>query len=159
MKTKRKWGRLSGALLCGTMLAGLLSMTAFAEGTGVAINETNFPDENFRKFVKNEFDYDDDNALSSTEIEEVTYVDCYESRISSLKGIEYFIALETLDCSNNRLSSLDVSKNTELKTLNCYNNQLSSLDVSKNTALMELSCYNNQLKSMDVSENTALITL
>ncbi len=58
-----------------------------------------------------------------------------------------------------KLSSLDVSKNTELTELNCRGNNLTSLDVSKNTALTELDCGGNNLTSLDVSKNTALTYL
>ena len=68
-------------------------------------------------------------------------------------------ALETLFCSYNNLSSLDVSSNTALETLRCYYNNLSNLDVSANTALMLLWCSNNNLSSIDVSANTALTYL
>ena len=64
--------------------------------------------------------------------------------------------LKDLRCEYNQLTTLDVSKNTELKELECDNNQLTSLDVSKNTALIKLACYNNRLTSLDVSKNTAL---
>ena len=73
-----------------------------------------------------------------------------------------------LDCSGNQLTSLDVSKNTELERLNCGTaislgppggNQLTSLDVSHNTALERLDISLNQLTSLDVSHNTALIRL
>ena len=73
MKTKRKQGRLSGALLCGTLMAGLLSMTAFAQETSVEINETNFPDATFRGIVM-AYDTDGDNVLSDSEIEQVTLI-------------------------------------------------------------------------------------
>ena len=158
MKTKRRWGRLTGALLCGTMLAGLLSMTGFAEGTGVEINETNFPDEKFREIVKH-YDIDGDNILNSSEIEEVLSIDCEEKEISSLKGIEHFTALDTLYCTGNRLSSLDVSENTALEWLLCDNNQLTNLDVSQNAELQKLCCSDNQLSGLDVSQNTELKSL
>ena len=45
-----------------------------------------------------------------------------------------------LSCSNNKLTNLDVSKNTALETLYCDENNLASLDVSKNTALEDLEC-------------------
>jgi Leucine-rich repeat (LRR) protein len=67
--------------------------------------------------------------------------------------------LTELECANNLLSSLDVSRNTALTRLECHNNGLTALDVSKNTALMRLKCYNNQLTALDVSWNTALIRL
>ena len=64
--------------------------------------------------------------------------------------------LWVLSCFNNQLTSLDVSKNTNLGTLSCSHNQLTSLDVSKNTNLGTLYCFNNQLTELDVSKNTNL---
>ena len=58
-----------------------------------------------------------------------------------------------LDCWNNQLTSLDVSKCISLKTLNCWSNQLTSLDLSKNHALNELDCSDNKLTSLIVSGN------
>jgi hypothetical protein len=55
----------------------------------VAINETNFPDDTFRKYVSDEFDTDGDGVLSTDEIAAVTYIDVsdndYEGEITSLK--------------------------------------------------------------------------
>ena len=79
--------------------------------------------------------------------------------ITSLKGIEHFPALISLNCSDNQLTALDLSKNTALEVLDCSNNQMNDLDVSKNTALIELDCSNNKLTAIDVSNNTALTIL
>ena len=81
------------------------------------------------------------------------------SGLTSLQGIEYFESLTYLNCSNNQLTSLDVSANTALTYLDCFLNQLTSLDVSANTALTELYCSYNPLTSLDVSANTALTLL
>ena len=70
--------------------------------------------------------------------------------------IGFFRNLETLNCSNNKITSLDVSNNPKLTSLSCRNNQLSSLDVSSNPALTDLYCHYNQLTSLDVTNNTAL---
>ena len=43
-----------------------------------------------------------------------------------------------------------------MTNLNCDDNQLSHLDVSKNTALIKLECGDNHLNHLDVSKNTAL---
>ena len=79
--------------------------------------------------------------------------------LTSLRGIEYFEALEVLFCLYNQLTSLDVSRNTALTELYCNDNQLTALDVSQNTALETLFCRINQLTSLDVSRNTALTYL
>ena len=128
------------------------------QSAGVAIDNTNFPDANFRTIVEY-YDTNKDSSLSDTEIAAVEEIDCYDKGISNLKGIEYFTALRSLNCGCNQLTSLDVSKNTALTKLYCSNNQLTSLDVSKNTALTKLYCDNNQLTSLDVSKNTALTGL
>ncbi len=56
-----------------------------------------------------------------------------------------------LDCNENQLTSLNVSKNTALTSLECSYNQLTSLDVSKNTALTTLSCNDNKLTNLNMS--------
>ena len=129
------------------------------QSAGVAIDNTNFPDANFCSFVASSFDEDNDNYLSDTEINAVESINCADKGISDLTGISHFTALETLNCFDNQLTSLDVSKNTALIYLDCYGNQLTSLDVSKNTALTYLDCGRNQLTSLDVSKDTALTEL
>jgi hypothetical protein len=43
--------------------------------------------------------------------------------------------------------------------LYCYENKLTALDISKNTALTTLYCNDNQLKALDVSRNDKLISV
>ena len=124
----------------------------------VVINETNFPDDNFRNWLL-EQSYGKDGNLTFAEIAAVTKIDVLGKRISSLKGIEYFQALNYLDCYYNELKDLDVSKNTALTYLKCSSNGLTTLDVSKNTALTYLKCSSNRLTSLDLSKNTALTNL
>ena len=151
--------RLLSILLMCCMVLTLLPTAVFAEGeTDVSINETNFPDANFRTVVK-EYDTDKDENLSRAEIEAVKEIKCYYRDIRSLTGIEYFTALQTLECYSNQLTSLDISGNTALKSLDCAKNQLAALDVSQNTALESLDCADNQLTTLDVSRNTALKSL
>lgn len=128
-------------------------------GDGIEINETNFPDENFRKYVSDECDTDKNGYLSSNEIKLVKSIMVDVKSISDMTGIEYFTELSFLNCANNQLTSLDISKNTKLQAFYCFNNNLTSLDVSKSTALTILDCHGNQLTSLDVSKNTALISL
>ena len=128
------------------------------QSAGVAIDNTNFPDANFRTVVK-KFDTNQDSSLSDTEIAAVKKIKCSNKGITNLKGIEYFTSLNILWCTDNQLTALDVSENTALTELYCNANQLTSLDVSKNTALTKLYCYNNQLTTLDVNKNTALTDL
>ena len=122
---------------------------------GIRIYGDNFPNYEFRQYLKANIDKNGDGYLNDTELN-IRKLDVSGQHIANLKGIEFFHNLETLYCYNNKLTSLDVSKNPELKELKCYNNKLTSLDVSKNEKLETLYCSKNQLTSLDVSKNTAL---
>ncbi|MEG0191174.1 MAG: leucine-rich repeat domain-containing protein, partial [Lachnospiraceae bacterium] len=96
----------------------------------VDINETNFPDANFRNYIqnyRNNINKDGDTVLSATEIQNATELTLFQQGISDLTGIKYFTALTTLKCASNQLTSLDVSNNTSLTILDCGDNQLTSL--------------------------------
>ena len=108
--------RLLSILLLCCMVLTLLPTAAFA-ADGVDIDETNFPDANFRQHVKKNFDKNYDDALSAAEIAAVTSISVYDSSITSIKGIEYFTALDHLHVNRLNLTTLDLSKNIELTTL------------------------------------------
>ena len=145
------------ALALGLLM--LFSVPAFAAPGDVAISAANFPDANFRQYVRESFDTNGDGTLSAAELAAVTWMNCSGKNIASLRGIEYFTALSVLQCFNNALTSLDVSRNTSLLGLYCYKNQLTSLDVTQNTALTSLSFHFNQIKTIDLSKNTQLTGL
>ena len=139
------------------LLVALLvaATTAWAD---VEINETNFPDANFRAYLTSQT-YGSDGVITDAEIAGVTDISVYYRNISDLKGIEYFTALTSLGCGGNQLTALDVSQNSALTNLSCGNNQLTTLDVSMNTVLTSLGCSINQLTTLDVSKNTVLTSL
>ncbi len=144
----RKWV-WAMVLMAAVMCAGA------AASADVAIDETNFPDDNFRSYVT-QFDTDGDGAFSDEELGKVTYISCENMNIADLTGIEHFTALETLSCVENKLMELDISHNTSLTVLGCNSNKLTKLDVSHNTALTDLYCFHNHLSGLDISSNTAL---
>ena len=88
----------------------------------------------------------------------VLFFECSSENITSL-DVSKNSQLKVLDCSQNSLTSLDVSKNTNIGTLNCSNNNLSSLSISKNTVLSILKCSDNRIASLDLSKNTGLFEL
>ena len=83
------------------------------QSAGVAIDNTNFPDAKFCIIVQN-YDTNKDGSLSDTEIAAVEEINCYNKAITNLKGIEYFTALKRLNCESNQLTTLDVSKGTQV---------------------------------------------
>ena len=147
---------------------------------GIAIDETNFPDAAFRQCLFDYYKFAKDGILTDEEIKNTTTLDVSLYNVESLKGIEYFSALEELDCwgnylteldlkmntklhyldcSDNELTMLNISNNQLLDTLYCNGNELTELDVSNNTALIYLDCYDNKLTELDVTKNTALVQL
>lgn len=126
--------------------------TGLTVETGVAISETNFPDPAFRAIVKGPgIDLNQDGVLSAGEIAAVTEQLLDNCGIADLQGIEHFTALTSLDCSSNRLITLDVSKNSNLVNLFCGDNQLSLLKLSDGTYLKHIDCGNNTLSALDIS--------
>ena len=137
------------------MLMITICQAAWAD---VEINEANFPDENFRNWVLAQ-PYGKDGILTDKEIAEITEIDVSKKNIQDLKGIEYFTALESLNLDNNKLKSIDVSKNKALTNLRVGWNNIDSLDVSKNTALEFLFCGANYMTALNVSGCTALMKI
>ena len=63
------------------------------------------------------------------------------------------------DKKNYTLTSQTITFHGDVTKLFCFENKLTSLDVSKNIALTELYCSNNQLTSLNVSRCARLNTL
>ncbi len=160
------------------------------ENGDLHVCENNFPDEGFMNYLTTDGKYQfkaDDGYISETECEGIKEVYIGNiaivedpdtgakvwGTIDSLKGIEFFTSLTTLEVINVGLKELNVSNNKELTYLACGpnvghgggpnwdpvlppSNQLTELDLSQNTALETLYCNNNMLTELDLSKNTNL---
>ena len=154
----------------------------YAEEGDVEINETNFPDPVFRKFVRSNYNTTWDDVLSADEIAAVTEMSMfYPDGMKSLKGIEYFTEMKKLTISGCEAEELDLSSDMKLEYLemiysnhfkrvnvsgcknllyfDCANNEIEKLDLSNLTKLKALSCSDNHLKGLDLSNNRNLIGL
>ena len=122
------------------------------EETDVAINENYFPDANFRDYVSKldgRIDGRRDGALDKKE-SALTEVNISNLTIRDLEGIKYFAELEKLDCTQNRLWDLNLSRNTKLKQLHCENNILTQLNLENQVDLEFLDCSNNRLTCLNL---------
>ena len=88
----------------------------------------NFPDNNFSAFLAAK--YGDGTGITKQQAANVTQLNVKGQNITDLQGIEHFTNLTKLDCSDNGLTILDVSKNTKLTELICGNNQINILNVT-----------------------------
>lgn len=122
MKTKTRGKKALGIALCISMVLSMTPPASFAETGATAINEENFPDSAFRSYVVENFDKDGSGDLSEEEIAAVTDISVSDMGIRSLSGISYFTELDSLDCSWNELTSLDLSGNTKITELNAVSN-------------------------------------
>ena len=105
------------------------------------------------------YDKNNDGKLQAWEAALVTELELSGQSIKSLRGIEYFTELESLNCTSNLLTSLDVTNNRKLRALWCKSNRIVSLDVTPLRDLQILNCESNRLTSLDVSQNTELVHL
>ena len=151
--------KLGAGFAAAVIAVSAVTVTAFAAGTRVPINEKYFPDEIFREYVSR-FDTDGNGSLSQNERDAVTEINVGfpndDEIIKSLVGVGYFQNLKKLECSGNELTKLNVSKNINLKELCCDGNKLTSLNVSKNTKLEKLMCSGNKIEKLYVQKNTEL---
>lgn len=100
-------------------------------------------DENFKEYLIGEYDTYGDDEISIEEAISVRKIDISKSFVESLNGIEYFSNLETLDCSYNYITSLNLACNAKLRILKCDSIAVKELDISNNEELTTLACYDN----------------
>lgn len=179
---RKKSTRLLSAALAACMMLSVLPVGAFAAEPGtepengngasaqadpvdsevVEINDTNFPDPDFQKYVNDKIDTVDttsgkkDGKLSKAERDAVTEISITNTNCTDLTGIAYFANLTELNCYHNKLTTLDVSKNAKLSALRCYNNGMVELNLGDITHLTVLNCDDNNLTELDVSKNPYL---
>ncbi len=112
------------------------------------------PDLNFEQHLIN-IGVDDviDGTVQTSNIDTVSGLYMESINISSLSGIEDFLALEELWCGDNSISTLDISQNALLRYLDCDNNLLTTLDVSNNTLLKWFNFDSNNISNIDISNN------
>jgi Leucine-rich repeat (LRR) protein len=121
-------------------------------------NYTAIPDTNFELALEN-LGYDDisgDGQVPTALIESVTNLDIRNLSIADLTGIEDFTALNTLDCSNNLLTTLDISANTNMMIVNASMNTITTVHTGANSLLQFLMLQFNNLTDVDFTANSNL---
>ena len=83
-------------------------------------------------------------------------LNCSGQELKTL-NLELNSRVEKLNCSGNQLTDLWLDpRGNSLKYLTCSVNELTSLDLSKSSELTELSCSSNKLTALDLSANKKL---
>lgn len=109
-------GIILSAFSLKSFSANAAETTPATESADVAIDAENFPDEYLRKDIQS-FDLNRDGVLDEAEIAKATMISI-PNETSTVKGLEYFTALEDLSvCLNDNLSALDLSDFVSLQKL------------------------------------------
>ena len=114
---------------------------------------TQIPDNNFEQaLIDLELDNELDGVILTANIVSVTHLDIPDMSIQDLTGIEDFESLFYLNCSNNSITTIDVSNNANLVFLFCPDNDLESLIMPESSPVFrELLVNNNNLTSLEMS--------
>ncbi|EAD0917066.1 TPA_asm: internalin [Listeria monocytogenes] len=118
-----------------------------------------FPDDNFASEAAAAFEMQATDTISEEQLATLTSLDCHNSSIADMTGIEKLTGLTKLICTYNNITTLDLSQNTNLTYLACDSNKLTNLDVTPLTKLTYLNCDTNKLTKIDVSQNPLLTYL
>lgn len=156
---KKRWKRITASVIAGTLL--FLEAPLYQNGNKVQAEqttigaagieiETSFTDTALQAYMAQNVDLNEDGKLSTAEIGAVRSLELSGLGIKQMDGIENFANLEVLQCSDNEIESLDLSKNKKLTKLYCNNNKLITLNVSGNWELQILNCSNNMLGELAI---------
>ena len=117
------------------------------QNADITIDESNFPDENFRKYISDKIDKNSDGILSEDEIKECRDIRIGGLGVHNLEGIKYFTSLRELSSwqstdqstdTRNSFDNIDVSGLSSLESLNFINCSVENLNVSGCTSLKYL---------------------
>ena len=104
------------------------------------------------EYMVSTWDSDSDGCISLEEAAKVTKIDICSDGVTSLRGVEYLTALDTLRCrglsygkegGSGGLSDVDLKANVNLTCLDLSNNRIESLDLSPLEMLTSLSVGGN----------------
>jgi len=86
-------------------------------------------------------------------------LDVSGANISDVTGIESFVNLITLNCSNNSIANLPLFNSKGLTQLNASLNNIATIDLNQNTALTTLDISYNKLSELTISSAKVFNTL
>jgi Leucine-rich repeat (LRR) protein len=122
-----------------------------------------FTDVNFKTILVNHNPVIDTSGDGEISIDEANFmshgISVSNSSISNLTGLEHFTNMPEFYCSNNSISSINISTLAALTLLNCSDNMISSIDITLNPGLLRLTISNNNLTTLNASQNTGMLLL
>lgn len=129
-----------------SLLAQNIKKVMVVSDCNFALNCTqniNIPDSNFKQYLLQNFDYNNDGQICDSEAEKALIINCQNLNISSVEGINSFKNVALLNVSQNHILDLHIDNLKELTTLDCTYNNLIELSIAENTKLYEFNFNNN----------------
>ena len=129
-----------------------------------------FIDPNLKKAIQEKFPSDVDQITLGDYIKYIgTRLDINNRGIKSLRGIEQFgyfeytpknvtvkrPLLKVLNCDDNEITSIDLTKNPYIFILSCNGNKISNLKL--NSEIEYLNCNKNLITNLNISQSKSLL--
>lgn len=134
----------------------LFSLLVFSLSNAQIVN---IPDPNFKNALLNHqpiIDTNGDGEIQVSEAESINALFVDDQDINDVTGIEAFVNIIYLNCSDNNIINLDISQLSNLVDLYAERNEITSIDASNNPDLYLLRINENPLLFVDVSQNVNL---
>ena len=155
----RKTPLFGAAIVAAAVLVPFVHGTPVQAEADIPITGQYFPDDNFRAVVSQKYDKNGNGVLEWSERKDIMNLKCENANIESIVGVEWFPNIQGLWCLNNKIKSMDLSKNTELVGIWCSNNQYTSLDFTGLDKLEWVYCFDCKLTSVNFRNNPKLAYL
>lgn len=141
----------------------LFTLLLFSFSLSVFAQIVSIPDPNFKAILLAHdpvIDTNSDGEIQISEAEAFSGVLVFENAgIADLAGLEAFLNVTQIYCSQNVFTSIPLSTLNNLTNLVAWNNQLESLDVSQNPSLFRVDIGGNNVSSLDITNNPELVEI
>ncbi len=119
--------------------------------------KADFPDDNLRSLLFDKsYNKNQDDMLSSAEIEAITKLNLSGKKIHDARGVRSLKQLTELNLSGNQLSSLSLNGLSKLKSVQISSCGLTELNAEGLSSLERLDCSQNSLTSLNLSSSPKL---
>lgn len=153
--------KIFSAVAACALISACICVYAFADNTKYYLDDRSvFECEAFSDWIRQNVDGGRDGRLSEWECLRVGEIDVSgETQIKSVKGVEVFSNLFSLDVSGSGISYIDVSRLTRLAFLNVENTNIKELDLTHSVMMYDLNADDTQISEIDTSPCNELHSL
>jgi Leucine-rich repeat (LRR) protein len=117
-----------------------------------------FTDPNLKKTLVSRYDTNNDGEISDYEMRVLTKLDCSKGKAKSLKDLNGYPFIN-INCSENLIDTLDISKFPNLVTIDCQRNMMKHLIAGASPSIVNINCSHNKIAYLDVSSCKSLRNL